>query len=202
VENGPGATSRSRMAARKLSAAWSRVVRTGDRPRPVHGAASRCEGARVGRQRRGNAALLRRRSEATLLRLHTQRNRWRRTLEQAPFELSAGEPLHLRVFVDRSVVEVHANQRRRLAVASIRDAATAWASRSSPRRRREGLHGEGLGDDALESLLKGVKYETNGSCCPEFVCGVRCPLPLVAQTPGKAWSEKWKPRTSSGSPIT
>ncbi|MHB8953295.1 MAG: GH32 C-terminal domain-containing protein [Pirellulaceae bacterium] len=36
----------------------------------------------------------------------------RRTLEQAPFELRAGEPLALRVFVDRSVVEVYANNRQ------------------------------------------------------------------------------------------
>ena len=36
----------------------------------------------------------------------------RRTLEQAPFELREGEPLTLRVFVDRAVVEVYANNRQ------------------------------------------------------------------------------------------
>jgi beta-fructofuranosidase len=36
----------------------------------------------------------------------------RRVLEQAPFTLTAGEPLVLRVFVDRSVVEVFANDRQ------------------------------------------------------------------------------------------
>jgi beta-fructofuranosidase len=36
----------------------------------------------------------------------------RRALEQAPFELRNGEPLTLRVFVDKSVVEVYANDRQ------------------------------------------------------------------------------------------
>ncbi len=36
----------------------------------------------------------------------------RRCLEQAPFELKDGEPLKLRVFVDKSVVEVYANDRQ------------------------------------------------------------------------------------------
>ncbi len=36
----------------------------------------------------------------------------RRTLEQAPLELKKGEPLKLRVFVDKSVVEVYANCRQ------------------------------------------------------------------------------------------
>jgi len=36
----------------------------------------------------------------------------RRALEQAPFRLAEGEPLTLRVFVDKSVVEVYANDRQ------------------------------------------------------------------------------------------
>ena len=36
----------------------------------------------------------------------------RRTLEQAPLELKDGEPLQLRVFVDRSIIEVYANDRQ------------------------------------------------------------------------------------------
>jgi beta-fructofuranosidase len=36
----------------------------------------------------------------------------RRVLEQAPFDLREGEPLTLRVFVDRSIVEVYANNRQ------------------------------------------------------------------------------------------
>ena len=36
----------------------------------------------------------------------------RRTLEQAPLELKDGEPLKLRVFVDRSAIEVYANDRQ------------------------------------------------------------------------------------------
>lgn len=36
----------------------------------------------------------------------------RRAVEQAPFELKAGEPLQLRVFIDKSVVEVYANDRQ------------------------------------------------------------------------------------------
>ncbi len=36
----------------------------------------------------------------------------RRALEQAPFELRDGEPLVLRVFIDKSVVEVYANDRQ------------------------------------------------------------------------------------------
>jgi beta-fructofuranosidase len=39
----------------------------------------------------------------------------RRVLEQAPFELREGEPLTLRVFVDRSIVEVYANNRQAIA---------------------------------------------------------------------------------------
>jgi beta-fructofuranosidase len=33
-------------------------------------------------------------------------------VERAPFRLNSGEPLKLRVFVDRSVVEVYANDRQ------------------------------------------------------------------------------------------
>ena len=36
----------------------------------------------------------------------------RRALEQAPLELKEGEPLRLRVFVDKSIVEVYANDRQ------------------------------------------------------------------------------------------
>ena len=36
----------------------------------------------------------------------------RRTLERAPLELKDGEPLRLRVFVDKSVVEIYANDRQ------------------------------------------------------------------------------------------
>ncbi len=36
----------------------------------------------------------------------------RRALEQAPFRFAADEPLTLRVFVDKSVVEVYANDRQ------------------------------------------------------------------------------------------
>jgi beta-fructofuranosidase len=36
----------------------------------------------------------------------------RRTLEQAPLALKPGEPLALRVFVDKSIVEVYANDRQ------------------------------------------------------------------------------------------
>jgi beta-fructofuranosidase len=36
----------------------------------------------------------------------------RKTVERAPFALRPGEPLHLRVFVDRSVVEIYANDRQ------------------------------------------------------------------------------------------
>lgn len=36
----------------------------------------------------------------------------RKIIERAPFELAAGEPLRLRVFVDNSVVEVFANDRQ------------------------------------------------------------------------------------------
>jgi beta-fructofuranosidase len=36
----------------------------------------------------------------------------RKVVERAPFELAAGEPLKLRVFVDKSVVEVYANDRQ------------------------------------------------------------------------------------------
>ena len=36
----------------------------------------------------------------------------RRRLEQAPFELGDNEPLRLRVFVDKSVIEVYANERQ------------------------------------------------------------------------------------------
>ena len=36
----------------------------------------------------------------------------RRTVERAPLELPRGEPLRLRVFVDKSVVEVYANERQ------------------------------------------------------------------------------------------
>ena len=36
----------------------------------------------------------------------------RKVIERAPFELKAGEPLKLRVFVDKSVVEVYANDRQ------------------------------------------------------------------------------------------
>ena len=36
----------------------------------------------------------------------------RRVIERAPFELQEGEPLKLRVFVDKSVVEVYANDRQ------------------------------------------------------------------------------------------
>ena len=39
----------------------------------------------------------------------------RRNLESAPFELKSGEPLVLRVFVDRSIVEVFANDRQAIA---------------------------------------------------------------------------------------
>ena len=39
----------------------------------------------------------------------------RRNIESAPFELKAGEPLVLRVFVDRSLVEVYANDRQAIA---------------------------------------------------------------------------------------
>ena len=35
-----------------------------------------------------------------------------RSVETAPFELKSGEPLVLRIFVDRSVVEVYANDRQ------------------------------------------------------------------------------------------
>ena len=36
----------------------------------------------------------------------------RRVVERAPFELEKGEPLRLRVFVDKSVIEVYANDRQ------------------------------------------------------------------------------------------
>jgi beta-fructofuranosidase len=36
----------------------------------------------------------------------------RRAVERAPFELNDGEPLKLRVFVDKSVVEIYANDRQ------------------------------------------------------------------------------------------
>ena len=36
----------------------------------------------------------------------------RRKVERAPFELKDGEPLKLRVFVDKSIVEVYANDRQ------------------------------------------------------------------------------------------
>jgi len=36
----------------------------------------------------------------------------RRKIEQAPFELAAGKPLKLRVFVDKSIVEIYANDRQ------------------------------------------------------------------------------------------
>jgi beta-fructofuranosidase len=36
----------------------------------------------------------------------------RKVVERAPFELQPGEPLTLRVFVDKSVVEVYANDRQ------------------------------------------------------------------------------------------
>ena len=35
-----------------------------------------------------------------------------RALEQAPLELKDGEPVELRVFVDKSVVEIYANDRQ------------------------------------------------------------------------------------------
>jgi len=40
---------------------------------------------------------------------------WQRRVEAAPFELKPGEPLKLRVFVDKSVVEVFANDRQAIA---------------------------------------------------------------------------------------
>lgn len=39
----------------------------------------------------------------------------RRNIESAPFELKKGEPLVLRIFVDRSIVEVYANNRQAIA---------------------------------------------------------------------------------------
>jgi len=39
----------------------------------------------------------------------------RKVIEAAPFELAPHEPLHLRVFVDKSVVEVYANDRQAIA---------------------------------------------------------------------------------------
>jgi beta-fructofuranosidase len=39
----------------------------------------------------------------------------RRNIETAPFDLKNGEPLVLRVFIDRSVVEVYANDRQAIA---------------------------------------------------------------------------------------
>jgi beta-fructofuranosidase len=39
----------------------------------------------------------------------------RKTIESAPFELKKGEPLILRIFVDKSVVEVFANERQAIA---------------------------------------------------------------------------------------
>ena len=38
--------------------------------------------------------------------------RGRPVLERAPLELAPGEPLHLRVFIDNSVIEVFANDRQ------------------------------------------------------------------------------------------
>jgi beta-fructofuranosidase len=42
----------------------------------------------------------------------TGQSQKKKTLESAPMKLAAGEPLKLRVFVDRSVVEVFANDGR------------------------------------------------------------------------------------------
>jgi beta-fructofuranosidase len=39
----------------------------------------------------------------------------RMVVERAPFELTGEEQLHIRVFVDRSIVEVYANERQAIA---------------------------------------------------------------------------------------
>jgi beta-fructofuranosidase len=39
----------------------------------------------------------------------------RKMIEEAPFELRNGEPLNLKIYIDRSVIEVYANDRQAIA---------------------------------------------------------------------------------------
>ena len=78
----------------------------------------------------------------------------RRVLESAPLESATGEPLKLRVFVDRSVVEVYANERqaigRRVYPGRTDSLGVSLFSR---RWNRQSRQRPGLGDDAGESVL-------------------------------------------------
>ena len=87
----------------------------------------------------------------------------RRAVERAPFELREDEPLKLRVFVDKSVVEVYANDRQAicrrvypgrkdsLGVVLFAGGGEAEISRC-----------EGLGDDGVESVLVGIHTGIGG----------------------------------------
>jgi beta-fructofuranosidase len=46
---------------------------------------------------------------------HSSLGYGRKTMESAPFELRKGEPLVLRIFIDKSIVEVYANDRQAIA---------------------------------------------------------------------------------------
>ena len=56
-----------------------------------------------------------------------------RSEEVAPFKLREGEPLRLRVFIDKSVVEVFANGRQCLALRVYPGREDSVAYRSAPR---------------------------------------------------------------------
>ena len=59
-------------------------------------------------------------------------NGGRKAVERAPLELKKGEPLTLRVFVDKSIVEVYANDRQAIGRHSLPRRTIASARRFSP----------------------------------------------------------------------
>lgn len=78
---------------------------------------------------------------------------WLRPPERAPMQRAAGEPLRLRVFVDRSVVEVFVNERQYLAM------------RVYP--GREDSVGVSLQAQGQEALLRGLNAWTMNPMMPE-----------------------------------
>ena len=78
----------------------------------------------------------------------------RKVVERAPLELQPGEPLKLRVFVDKSVVEVYANDRqaigRRVYPTRADSLGVVLVHRGRPGDVQEA---DGLGNGAGESVL-------------------------------------------------
>ncbi len=78
----------------------------------------------------------------------------RKVVEGRSLELPPGEPLRLRVFVDRSIVEVYANERQGPGNSRVPHPRGAW--RAGVRRGRRGPRGQRsrLGADALQAPIR------------------------------------------------